>query len=201
MRTLMCYEVRLHKEDSFTLRPLYCLPMATQISKSSSSRRRQAVGPVRLFVPGGAYSRTEALSPHLTSPYLTSQVARTFTQPPPTSAASACLKRLLLCFSVPSTYKLTHSCYDATRLPTPSIQPVIATNATHLHAPAAVPGRVVPGPPPAAASSCRPTRTASSTDTGTGAGAGTSSRCCSRGGPTTTLQPHCWQQWHCIAWG
>jgi hypothetical protein len=79
----------------------------------------------------------------------------------------------------------------------PEQQPVLATNATYLHAPAAVPGRVVPGSPPAAAPPCRPTRSAPGT-TGASASPGASpgSRRCSRGGSATALQSHRGQQWH-----
>jgi hypothetical protein len=153
-----------------------------QISASSSSRRRQ-----------GARARSWGRFTNLTSrvPPNTAHPRRTFT------------RHLLLPLAPSRSDSFFNSRERSLLLPLhtntsrPEQQPVLATNATYLHAPAAVPGRVVPGSPPAAAPPCRPTRSAPGT-TGASASPGASpgSRRCSRRGSATALQSHRGQQWH-----
>jgi hypothetical protein len=102
-------------------------------------------------------------------------------------------------------------CPTSKRLQLPSIYPSCpkqsrifsnlarqSSNAAHLHAPAAVPGRVGPRSPPAAPESpCRPAWSASGASTGSGASTSPGSGCCCRRcRATATLQPHRGQQRH-----
>lgn len=164
------------------LPPFTCGSMiVARISTSSSSRKRQAFEPA-----SGVHSRTSPLECCRNIAH--TQTSRLYPTSAPTISVSS--KELLEC--LPRTFLITSKHTRISHLPRK--HPALATNATYLHAPAAVSGRVVPGPPPATTPSCSATRSAPSTSAG--ASSGTSSRCCSRGSPTTALQSHRGQQWH-----
>lgn len=160
-----------------------------QISVRSSSRMRQAVGAC------GVQSRTSRAPITSQSLVLPEQTHPTF--------AFTCLPRPPAS-ALPSPYIVVspHTSPSATTKLSPLSGQAAASaaNATHLLTPAAIPGGVGPGPPPATAPSCSPAQptAGASPSTGSGAspgsGSGTGGRCSSSGSPAAALRSNCRQQ-------